>query len=115
MKEGPVLQGGFVHLTAHQWEKTLLPERWPDFSTCVCRQGVKPGVMEGCFGETGSDPVGGGLSISICQRNYNWVVLQIVKLHSVKRSLLSQSWPFKYILGSTTSSASWVMELKIYS
>lgn len=54
-----VLQGGCVHLTTHKWETALLPEHWPDFSTRVCGQGVKPRLMKGCFRETGSDPVGG--------------------------------------------------------
>lgn len=66
-----VPQEGFVHLSAHKREAASLPKHWPDFRTHVCGQGIKPELQEGSFRETGSNPVGGGVSISVCQRNYN--------------------------------------------
>lgn len=70
-----VLQGGFVHLSAHKREAALLPKYWADFRTQVYGQEVKPELLQGSFMETGSDPVGRGMSISVCQRNCNWVGL----------------------------------------
>lgn len=55
----------------HTREAALLPKHWPDCRTQVYGQGVKPELLEGSFRETGSDPVGGGVSVSVCQRNYN--------------------------------------------
>lgn len=69
------LQGGFAHLSAHKREAALLPKHWPDFRTQVYGQGVKPERLEGTFRETESDPVRGGVSISVCQRNSNCVGL----------------------------------------
>lgn len=64
-----VLQRGFVHLSAHKREAALLPQHWPDFRTQVCGQGVMPELLEGSFRETGSEPLGGSVSISVCQKN----------------------------------------------